>query len=57
MLGSIESWHRWNARRTPEASAYFDVPGRTRALVAVTYVALAALLAGRMYGTFLDRPL
>ena len=55
VFGLIECWHRWKARRTPEGLAYFNVSGRTRALVAVTYLALAALLVAGMSETFLDR--
>jgi Zn-dependent protease len=57
VFGLIECWHRWKARKTPEGRAYFDIPGRTRALVAVTYLALAALLVAGMSETFLDRGL
>jgi Zn-dependent protease len=55
VLGGLESWRRWKARNTPEARAYHAVPGRTRALVAVTYLGLAALLAVGVAETFVSR--
>jgi Zn-dependent protease len=57
LFGGIESWRRWKQRRTPEARAYHAVPGRTRALVAVTYLGLAALLAVGVTETFFERDL
>ena len=42
LFGGFESWRRWKARKTPEAQAYHDIPTRTRVLVAVTYLGLAA---------------
>ena len=55
IFGGIESWRRWKARNTPEARAYNDIPTRTRVLVAVVYLGLAALLAVGVYETFLER--
>jgi Zn-dependent protease len=55
LFGGIESWRRWKARNTPEARAYHDIPGRTRALVALVYLGLAALLAVGVFETFLER--
>jgi Zn-dependent protease len=55
LFGGIESWRRWKARNTPEGRAYNDIPGSTRALVAVVYLGLAALLAVGVYETFLER--
>src|SRR5918994_1429200 len=45
LFGGIETWRRWKQRNTPEGRAYNRVPARTRALVALTYLSLAALLA------------
>ena len=45
LFGGLESWHRWKSRNTPEARAYHAIPTRTRVLVAVVYLGLAALLA------------
>jgi Zn-dependent protease len=55
LFGGLESWRRWKARNTPEARAYHDIPGRTRALVALVYLGLAALLAVGVFETFLER--
>jgi Zn-dependent protease len=55
LVGGWESWRRWKERNTPEARAYHAVPGRTRALIALTYLGLAAALAFGMSETFLER--
>jgi Zn-dependent protease len=55
IFGGIESWRRWKARNTPASRAYHDIPRRTRALVAVTYLGLAALLAVGVAETFIER--
>jgi Zn-dependent protease len=55
LFGGMETWRRWKARNTPEAQAYHAIPGRTRALVAATYLLLAGLLALGVSETFLER--
>jgi len=55
LFGGLETWRRWKARKTPEGRAYHRIPGRTRALVAITYLGLAALLAVGVTETFLER--
>ncbi len=55
IFGGLESWRRFKARNTPEAQAYHDIPRRTRILVAVTYLGLAAALAVGVSETFLER--
>ncbi|HEX2468108.1 MAG TPA: site-2 protease family protein [Solirubrobacterales bacterium] len=55
IFGGVESWRRWKARNTPESRAYHAIPGRTRALVAVTYLGLAAVLAVGVAETFLEK--
>jgi Zn-dependent protease len=57
VFGGMETWRRWKARNTPEGQAYHTIPGRTRALVAVVYLGLAALLAVGVAETFLERSL
>jgi Zn-dependent protease len=57
LFGGMESWRRWKLRNTPEGRAYHRVPGRTRALVAATYIGLAALLAVGVTETFFERDL
>jgi Zn-dependent protease len=55
IFGGIESWRRWKARNTPESRAYHAIPGRTRALVAIVYLGLAAALAVGVAETFLEK--
>src|SRR5690349_3646059 len=55
IFGGIESWRRWKARNTPQARAYHAIPARTRALVAATYLGLAAALAVGVAETFFAR--
>jgi Zn-dependent protease len=57
LFGGLESWRRWKQRNTPEARAYHDIPARTRVLVALTYLGLAALLAVGVAETFFERSL
>jgi Zn-dependent protease len=57
LFGGMESWRRWKARNTPEARAFHDIPTRTRVLVAITYLGLAALLAVGVTETFFERSL
>jgi Zn-dependent protease len=55
LLGGMETWRRFKARKTPESRAFHDIPRRTRVGVAVVYLGLAALLAFGMSETFLER--
>ena len=55
LFGGVESWRRWNARKTPESRAYHAIPARTRAIVAVVYLGLAVLLAVGVTETFLEK--
>jgi Zn-dependent protease len=57
LFGGIESWRRFKARNTPESKAYHAIPARTRALVAATYLGLAALLALGVAETFFEKSL
>ena len=57
LFGGFETWRRWKMRNTPEGRAYNQVPPRTRALVAVTYILLAALLAVGVAETYFERDL
>jgi Zn-dependent protease len=57
VFGGLESWRRWKARNTPESQAYHAIPTRTRALVAVTYLGLAALLAVGVAATYFEKSL
>lgn len=55
VLGGIETYRRWKARKTPEARAYSRVRPRTRAAVAAVYVGLAVVLAVGMDATYIER--
>lgn len=55
LLGGYESWRRWKARNSPESKAFHAIPTHTRALVAVVYLGLVALLALGVYETYLPR--
>jgi len=55
LFGGMETWRRFKARNTPESKKFHDIPRRTRVLVAVTYLGLAAALAFGMTETFLER--
>ncbi len=57
IFGALESWRRWKTRKTPEGRAYYAIPARTRVLVGITYVGLAALLAVGVAETFFERSL
>jgi Zn-dependent protease len=55
LLGGLETWRRWKARKEPDEQRFYKVPARTRWAVAVTYVGLAVALAVGMDATFLER--
>jgi Zn-dependent protease len=57
IFGAVESRRRWKARKTPEGQAYYRVPTRTRAVVAVVYLGLAAALSVGVAETFFSRSL
>jgi Zn-dependent protease len=55
VFGGVESYRRWKTRNLPQNQAYYAIPGRTRALVAVVYLGLAAALAVGVAETFVSR--
>jgi Zn-dependent protease len=55
IFGGYESYRRWKGRNLPQNQAYYAIPGRTRALVAVVYLGLAAALAVGVAETFVSR--
>jgi Zn-dependent protease len=57
LFGGMESWRRFKQRKTPEARAYHRVPTRTRVLVALVYLGLAAALGIGVSQTHLARTL
>jgi Zn-dependent protease len=55
LFGGLETWRRWQARKSPEAQEYYRVPPHARVIVAAVYVGLAALLVLGMDATHLAR--
>ena len=55
VFGGLESWRRWQERKSPEGRAYYNVARHSRILVAATYIVLAGLLAFGMAGTHVPR--
>jgi Zn-dependent protease len=55
VIGGIEVWRRWRDRNEPQVAAYYAIEPWQRAVVGVTYVGLAALLAVAMSATHLER--
>ncbi len=55
LLGGLETWRRWKARKDPEARKYHQVSGGTRWAVAMVYLGLAVALALAMDATFIER--
>jgi Zn-dependent protease len=55
LFGGLETWRRWQARKTPEAREFHRVRPATRAAVAAVYLGLAAALAVGMDATFVER--
>ncbi len=57
LLGGLETWRRWKARKSPESQRYNEVRPRTRVAVAAVYIGLALLLVVGMDATFVERTL
>jgi Zn-dependent protease len=55
VFGGLETWRRWQDRKSPAATAYYKVAPHSRILVAATYLALAGLLAFGMAQTHVPR--
>jgi Zn-dependent protease len=55
VFGAYESYRRWKSRNLPQNRTYYAIPGRTRALVAVVYLGLAAALSVGVAETFVSR--
>jgi len=55
LFGALETWRRWRDRNSPEAREYYNVSTRDRLLVALTYIAIVALLAFGMTETHIER--
>jgi bacteriorhodopsin len=57
LFGGMETYRRWKQRKSPESQRYYQVKPATRALVALTYIGLAAALGLGMHFTHLERTL
>jgi Zn-dependent protease len=57
LFGGMETWRRWQTRKSPEARRYYAVPPRARFLVGAVYVGLAVALVLGMDLTHLPRTL
>jgi Zn-dependent protease len=55
VLGGLETWRRFKTRKNPGQQRYYDVPTRTRFLVAAVYIGLAISLVLAMDATHLAR--
>ena len=55
LFGAYESYRRWKSRNQPQNKAYYAIPGRSRAIVAVVYLGLAAALSVGVAETFVSR--
>jgi Zn-dependent protease len=55
LFGAMETWRRWQGRKSPEAQEYYNVPTRHRILVAAVYLGLIALLVVGMSHTHVAR--
>jgi Zn-dependent protease len=57
LLGGLETWRRWQQRKSPESKAYHDVSRGTRLAVGAIYLSLALLLAVGIHFTHFQRTL
>ncbi len=59
LLGAVETWRRWKARRSgdQEERAYYRVTPRARLAVGAVYLGLIALLVLGMAETHVERTL
>jgi Zn-dependent protease len=55
VVGGIEVWRRWSTRNDPGVAEYYAIEPWQRAVVAVTYVGLAVVLAFAMSATHIER--
>jgi Zn-dependent protease len=55
IFGGLETWRRWQSRKSPEAQVYYRVPAHARVIVAAVYLGLIALLVLGMDATHLER--
>ncbi len=55
LFAGLETWRRWQVRKSPEQQAYYRVSPHARILVAATYLVMIGLLALGMTATHLPR--
>jgi Zn-dependent protease len=55
VFGAMETWRRWQARRSPETQEYYRVAPGDRLIIGAVYLALIALLVLGMHETHLVR--
>jgi hypothetical protein len=55
LFGAMETWRRWQTRKSPESEEYYRVAPRHRLIVAAVYLGLIALLALGMTETHIER--
>jgi Zn-dependent protease len=55
LFGAMETWRRWQERKSPQSREYYKVSPRDRMLVALVYLALVAVLTYGMAETHLER--
>jgi Zn-dependent protease len=55
VFGAMETWRRWQARRSPEAQEYYSVATADRLIIGAVYLVLVALLVLGMHETHLVR--
>jgi Zn-dependent protease len=57
VIAGLDLWQRWERRKDPESRRYYEVAPWQRAVITVTYFALAGLLALAMDASFVERDL
>jgi Zn-dependent protease len=57
LFGGLETWRRFKQRNSPEGREYHRIPARTRVLVGIVYLGLAAALGYGVSATHLQRTL
>jgi Zn-dependent protease len=55
VIGGMEAWQRWQARRSPGAKSYYAVRPWQRAAVGAVYLGLAGFLVVAMHLTHVPR--
>lgn len=55
LLGGMETYRRWKARKSPAGQKYYKVSRRTRFIIAAVYLGLALALAVGMDATHVQR--